>query len=86
MKEVSAETPRVGVHQVQRLLSERIGSKLPEMDVRLVLSCLGTDRYRVPPDCDLESIPLRKTIFVHRVSGECLDAGPPEEFLKLSNY
>ena len=61
MKSVSLETPRVGVHVVGRELSERIGSKVPEMDVRLVISCRGTDRYRIPPnDNDTESIPLRK--------------------------
>ena len=85
MKSGSSETPRVGVHTVGRELSERIGSKVPEMDVRLVISCRGTDRYRIPPnESDTESIPLRKTVFVHRQTGECVDTGPPEEWLKLS--
>lgn len=44
MKEVPTETPRVEVHRIRGLLSERIGS-IPEMDVQLVLSCRGTDRY-----------------------------------------
>ena len=85
MKSVSSETPRVGVHIVGRDVSERSGSKVPEMDVRLVISCRGTDRYRIPPnESDTESIPLRKTIYVHRQTGECVDTGPPEEWLKLS--
>ena len=56
-----------------------------EMDVRLVISCRGTDRYRIPPnESDTGSIPLRKIVYVHRQTGECMDTDPPEEWLNLS--
>lgn len=86
MQEVSKETPRVGVHTIrQGPLMEKVQSVIPEMQVQLMISCRGTDRYRTPDKQDDSSrLTLRKTVYIHRVSGAFVDVGVPEEWQKLS--
>ena len=50
---------------------------VPEMDIRLILICRGTERFRVPGAYARgEEMPWRKTILVDRGSGEIIDKGP----------
>ena len=56
----------------------------PGVELRLVLVCRGTERHRIPgSDVPRDDIPLRKTIFVHRQTGEIVDLGEFEEWTKL---
>ncbi|CAK8995567.1 Retrovirus-related Pol polyprotein from transposon TNT 1-94, partial [Durusdinium trenchii] len=64
---------------------EKVQSVIPEMQVQLMISCRGTDRYRTPDKQDDSSrLTLRKTVYIHRVSGAFVDVGVPEEWQKLS--
>lgn len=58
--------------------------QFPQVTIQLVLICRGTERYRVPkPEVERDEIPLRKTIVVHRQSGEIQDLGEFEEWQQL---
>ena len=56
----------------------------PQITIQLVPICRGTERYRVPrQDINRDDIPLRKTVVVHRQSGETQDLGEFEEWQQL---
>ena len=85
-QEASKITPRVGVRNFwEGDFFQKVQQALPEMKVQLVVTCRGTDRFRTPSkDEDVRDLSLRKTVYVHRVSGEVIDVGDPEEWKKLS--
>ena len=87
MQEVAKETPRVGPHVIRSgPLVEHVQKLIPEMKVHLMVTCRGTDRFRIPNrDEDVRGLTLRKTVYFHRVSGEVIDVvGAPEEWQKQS--
>ena len=64
---------------------ERLQQLVPHVDVQLVITCRGTERHRVPGiQISRENIPPRKTIYVHRTTGQIVDMGEFEEWEKLS--
>ena len=64
---------------------ERLQQLVPHVDVQLVITCRGTERHRVPGiQISRENIPLRKTIYVHRTTGQIVGMGEFEEWEKLS--
>ena len=64
---------------------ERLQNKFPQVEIRLVIICRGTERYRVPkPDIPRDDIPLRKTVLVCRDNGHIKDMGDFEEWQHLS--
>ena len=86
LQDVSKGAPRVGSWEVtQGELFDRVARKLKDMTLGLFIACRGTDRYRIPKNTlDTHDLPLRKTVYVHRTSGEVVDAGQPQEWLKMS--
>ena len=76
---VGAFIPRPGddsFRQVQQVFSQ--------FELRLVVLRRGTERFRVPPKTELAgNMPLRKTLIVHRHTGEIVDFGEPVEWKKL---
>ena len=80
-------TPRVGnaYLRVGDPEMERVQEMVPEVDVRLVIMCRGTERHRVPnATFGRDDIPLRKMVYVHRQSGKIVDLGAFEEWEKMS--
>lgn len=63
----------------------KVQQHFPQISIKFVLTCRGTDRYRVPkPDIARENIPLLKTLVVNRQSGEIQDLGEFEEWQHIS--
>ena len=80
-------TPRVGnaYLRVGDPEMERVQEMVPEVEVRLVIMCRGTERHRVPnANFGREDIPLRKMVYVHRQSGKIVDLGAFEEWERMS--
>ena len=86
LQDVSKGAPRVGSWEVtQGELFDRVARKLKDMNLGLFIACRGTDRYRIPKNgLETHDLPLRRTVYVHRTSGEVVDVGPPQEWLKMS--
>ena len=58
---------------------------VPELQLKLVILCRGTERFRVPGSLtNGESMPWRKTIVIDRATGQVIDKGPPENWTALS--
>ena len=63
---------------------EKLQKLIPDVDIKFVLACRGTERHRVPTSAPpRDDIPLRKTIYVHRETGEAVDTGPFEAWTEL---
>ena len=63
----------------------RIQQQFPQVDLKFVLMCKGTERHRVPaPEHARDEIPLRKTLLVCRSTGNIRDLGNFEEWQHLS--
>jgi hypothetical protein len=63
----------------------KVQQHFPQISIKFVLTCRGTERYRVPkPDIARENIPLLKTVVVNRQSGEIQDLGEFEEWQRIS--
>eukprot|EP00435_Cladocopium_sp_Y103_P032161 s399_g8.t1 len=80
-------TPRVGNYHCYPGSPgfQELQDLIPNVNVRLALLCRGTERHRVPTDGTArESIPLRKTVYVHRQTGKIIDVGPFEEWTKMA--
>ena len=66
-------------------LVEQVQKRVPEMRVHQMVTCRGTDRFRIPNrQEEVRDLILRKTVCAHRVSGEVIDVGDPEEWQKQS--
>eukprot|EP00435_Cladocopium_sp_Y103_P022581 s1765_g5.t1 len=88
-RHVGHSTPRVGNAFFKGdegdAVLKMIQQVVPDMTVKLVVACRGTDRYRIqPPAAQCEMYPWRKTVLVARDTGEIRDLGPSEEWIKLS--
>eukprot|EP00435_Cladocopium_sp_Y103_P004756 s3346_g1.t1 len=87
VRSVGSRVPRVG-NFVLRTTDpgfEDVQLLVPEMHVKMVLVCRGTERYRVPGShAGSEEVPWRKTIIVRRADGVVQDLGPPENWQALS--
>ena len=87
IKRVTGSLPRVGnlVIKGEDQLCQDFHMLVPELDVKLVLVCRGTERFRVPGSLAAKgSMPWRKTILVSRDDGSIIDLGPPENWCELS--
>ena len=86
VKGVGSRVPRVG-NFVLRAMDpgfEDVQLLVPEMHVKMVLICRGTERYRVPGSlASKEEVPWRKTVIVSREDGVVQDLGPPENWAAL---
>ena len=81
------EVPRVGnaYFQASDPRVQKIQQQFPQVDIRFVLMCRGTEKYRVPkPEIARDDIPLRKTLVVDRQTGEIRDLGDFEEWQLFS--
>ena len=81
------DVPRVGAAYFWRDDPRvvQLQEQYPQINIQFVLLCRGTERYRVPKnDIIRDDIPLRKTVVVHRQSGEVQDLGDFEEWQQLS--
>ena len=57
---------------------------VPELELRLILLCRGTERFRVPGEASRgDDMPWRKTVIVRRSDGKVQDLGPPEHWKQL---
>ena len=85
-QEASKVTSRVGVRNFREgEFFEKVPKGSPRDEGEAGDHVSGTDRFRTPnKDEDLRDLTLRKTVYVHRVSGEVIDVGGPEEWKKLS--
>ena len=79
--------PRVG----KRLLSEGssefdlIQAQVPELKLRRIETCRGTDRFQVPAKgTSSQELPLRFTVIRHRETGQPEALGGPEAWTTLS--
>ena len=53
--------------------------------MKLVIACRGTERHRTDGvDQHGDKYPWRKTVFVHRETGDVVEAGPAEQWLRLT--
>ena len=85
--DLEKSTPRVGnaYFEAGDPRCQKAQSLVPDVEIRLILTCRGTERHRVPPELfSRDAIPLRKTLYVHRQTGEIVDTGEFEEWLRLS--
>ena len=86
-RELGTMAPRVGTVTVEMSdpVAARIQWCLPEMHVRRIEVCRGTERFRVPPaDVDTSDWTLRQTILMHRETGRIETLGKPERWKELS--
>ena len=86
-RQVSSRAPRVGNGMVEAddELTRVVDRMVPDMDVRLMQVCRGTDRHRrMVPRSGQSVLPWRRTFVVDRASGEIRDTGPAEEWTRLS--
>ena len=85
-RHVGYATPRVGG---QRFLEDDVVTRwaqmlTPEMTIKLMVACRGTDRHRIQgQSLGEERYPWRKTIIVDRHTGEVSETGPAEEWVRL---
>ena len=87
IKGLSSALPRVGnlVLKGDDPQCADFHALVPELQVKLVLLCRGTERYRVPGNlAGPNEMPWRKTVIVDRTSGRVVDLGPPENWWCLS--
>eukprot|EP00435_Cladocopium_sp_Y103_P063936 s917_g25.t1 len=87
IKRVSKDLPRVGnfVIKPEDPVCREFQMMVPELQVKLVLLCRGTERFRVPGAmANNQSMSWRKTVIVSRDSGRVVDLGPPENWQSLS--
>ena len=85
-KTVSARTPRVGngYFRLGEPVTELVQKLVPDMEVRLLVACRGTDRHRVlTPTTGDPVYPFRKTVVVDRHTGEVRETGPVEPWTQL---
>ena len=79
----NSDIPRVGNLAI-RAMFPQFQMMVPEMTVKLILICRGTERFRVPGAYARgEDMPWRKTILVDRGTGEIVDKGPPENWKSM---
>ena len=65
-------------------LADTVQKLVPEFDVRLMISCRGTDRHRLGGvDAYGNLYPWRKTLLVDRNTGEIKETGPAEKWIDL---
>ena len=58
---------------------------VPEFAVKLVIACRGTERHRTDGvDQHGDKYPWRKTVLVHRETGDVVETGPAEQWLRLT--
>ena len=87
IRKCSSRVPRVGnfVIRVGEDLFGEFQMMVPELQLKLVMLCRGTERFRVPGNLSNgEPMPWRKTIIIDRATGEVIDKGPPENWTALS--
>ena len=87
IRKCSSRVPRVGnfVIRVGEDLFGEFQMMVPELQLKLVMLCRGTERFRVPGNLSKgEPMPWRKTIIIDRATGEVIDKGPPENWTALS--
>ena len=89
MRQAGYSTPRVGNAFFRGskgdAVFQMIQQLVPEMTVKLVVACRGTDRHRIQPAAaQCEMCPWRKTVIVSRHTGEIMDLGPPENWSLMS--
>ena len=87
VKKCSPRVPRVGNFVVRGgdELFDNFQMMVPELQLKLVILCRGTERFRVPGSLtNGESMPWRKTIVIDRATGQVIDKGPPENWTALS--
>ena len=70
-------TPRVGTMSIERgELFEEIQKLSHPIQVKLIVTCRGTERFRVPKrTIPKEDMPWRRTLYVNRADGTIVDAG-----------
>ena len=85
MRQIEADVPRVGKRIfVDDDVMARVQEGIPNMKIRRVEACRGTERFRLPEaGVDHSSIPLRLTVVRKRESGSTEVLGPPEQWLSL---
>ena len=87
VKQCSSVVPRVGNFSI-RPGDQMFGDfqmMVPELQIKLIVLCRGTDRYRVPGALtNGEHMPWRKTVIIDRSSGAVIDKGPPENWTSLT--
>ena len=87
IRKCSSRVPRVGNFVVRfgEDMFEEFQMMVPELQLKLVMLCRGTERFRVPGNlANGEPMPWRKTIIIDRATGEVIDKGPPENWSALS--
>ena len=80
------ETKRVGGQRFEgdHMLIKLTQQLVPNMDVRLIIACRGTDRHRIDgTDGHGDQLPLRKTVIIGRDSGDVVGLGPPAEWTRM---
>ena len=86
-RQAGYETPRVGGHRFEEgtVLVKLIQQLVPEFAVKLVIACRGTERHRTDGvDQHGDKYPWRKTVLVHRETGDVVETGPAEQWLRLT--
>ena len=87
IKRVARSLPRVGnfvIHGKDPMCQD-FHMLVPELKVKLVVLCRGTEKYRTPGShAEHQDMPWRKTILVSRDDGSIVDLGPPENWVRLS--
>ena len=88
-RQAGHSTPRVGnafyKGEEGDAVFRMVQQLVPDMTVKLVVACRGTDRHRIQPAAaNCEVFPWRKTVLVARNSGEIVDLGPPEKWSTLT--
>lgn len=83
-RNVGRRTPRVGnaYFEEDEMITGLVQKLVPEMRVKLMIACRGTDRHRTL-DSSKGSFPFRKTMLVDRNSGEIRETGPVENWHSL---
>ena len=85
-RELGARTPRVGTVCVDLTdpLAARIQWCFPDIHLKRIEVCRGTERFRVPPaGVTTADLPLRQTVVMHRETGEIEMMGEPEAWQEL---
>ena len=88
-KSLNKRAPRVGncIIPPDDEIIQNIQQLIPEMKVHHVEACRGTNRLRIPlGQYDVHLIRCRKTIVIHRNSGNIEDCGPVEDWSVLPKY
>eukprot|EP00435_Cladocopium_sp_Y103_P043728 s45_g12.t1 len=85
-RHVGYYTNRVGGTELSadHMVTKWVQMLVPEMDIRLMVACRGTNRHRIHGQAfGGEIYPWRKTVLVDRNTGAVRDTGPAEEWVKL---